>query len=100
MKAGHRATAAVAQLSLPSHYPISMYHGVASGTQRWCAQVRPPLYRAMHLGGLPVASRLRSIWNLDASAPPETFLQPLRAGWVGVESSPYIMYCSFMETYT
>ena len=100
MKAGRRATTTVTQLSLPSHYPISMYNGVARGTQRWCAQVRPPLYRTMRLGDLPVASRLRSIWNLDASAPPEIFLQPLRPGWVGLESSPYMMYCSFMETYT
>ena len=31
--------------------------------------------------------------------PPEAFLQPLQAGWVGLESSPYNMYCSFTETY-
>ena len=41
MKAGRRTTAAVTELSLPSHYPISMYNGVAGGTQQWCAQVRP-----------------------------------------------------------
>ena len=58
------------------------------------------LDRAMRLGDLPVASRLRSIWHLDASTPLEAILQPLRAGWVGLESSPYIMCCSFMETYT
>ena len=62
--------------------------------------MRHPLYRAMRLGDLPVASRLRSIWNLDASTLSEAFLQPLRTAWVGQESSPYIMYCSFMETYT
>ena len=45
MKAGRRATAAVTQLYLPSHDPISMW-------------------------------------------------------WVGLESSPYIMYCSFMGTCT
>ena len=100
MKAGHRAMAAVTQLSFPSHFPISMYNGVAGGTQRWCAQVQPPLYHAMRLGDLPVASRLCSIWHLDALTPPEAFLQPRRTGWVGLESSPYIMYCSFMETYT
>ena len=53
MKAGRRATAAVAPLSLASHYPISMYNGVAGGTRRWCAQVQPPLYRAMRLGVPP-----------------------------------------------
>ena len=61
MKAGRWATTAVTQLSLPSHSPIGMYNGVAGGTQRWCAQVRPPLYCAMRLGDLLVASRLRSI---------------------------------------
>ena len=99
MKVGRRATAAMTQLSLPSHYPISMYNGVAGGTQQWCAHVQPHLYRTMRLGDLPVASRLRCIWHLDASTPPEAFLQPLRTGWVGLESSPYIMYSSFMETY-
>ena len=100
MKAGRRATAAVTQMSLPSHYPVSMYNSVAGGTQRWCSQIRPPLYRAMRLGDLPLASRLRSIWRLEADAlPPEAFLQPLDTGWVGLENSPYIMYSSFMEVY-
>ena len=53
-------------------------------------------------GELVVASRVRSMWHLDASTPPplKALQQPLRAGWVGVESWPYIVYCSFMETYT
>ena len=62
--------------------------------------MRLPLYHAMRLGDLPVASRVRSIWRLDALVPPEAFLQPLRTGWVGLECSPCIMYNSIMEMYT
>ena len=56
MKAGLQAMAAVTQLSLPSHYPISLYNGVAGGTQQWCTQVQPPLYRALCLGDLHVCA--------------------------------------------
>ena len=98
MKAGRRATAAVTRLSLPSHYAIIMHNGVAGGTQRWCAQVQLPLYRAMRLGDLPVASRLRSICLLDTLVPREAFLQPLRTRLVGLEISPCIMYCTHART--
>ena len=54
----------------------------------------------MRLGDLCVASRLCSMWHLDASTHPEAFLQTLHTWWVGLESSPYIVCCSFMETYT
>ena len=31
--------------------------------------------------------------------PPDAFVQPSQTGWVSLESSPYVVYCSFMETY-
>ena len=81
---------------------MDMYNGVAGGIQRWSAKVRSPLFRAMRPGDLPVASRLRFIWHLETWVPPlpRTFLKPVHAAWVGLESSPYMMYCSFLETYT
>ena len=97
MKAGCRATAAVAQLSLASHYPISMYNDVAGGTRRWRAQVRSPLYRSMRLGDLLVASLVAcapsSAWTLPQ--PMRLFCIPYALG--GSAWSLALIVCSALS---
>ena len=94
-----RAVAPMSMSTLPAHYPIHMYNAVAGGIQRWSSAIRPPLPRAMRLANLPVASLLRNFWNISADSPPETFLQPVAAGWTGLCSALPTMVLSFMSTY-
>ena len=99
MASCRRAVAAVSMSTLPAHYPIHMYNAVAGGIQRWSSAIRPPLPRAMRLATLPFASLLRNFWNISADSPPETFLQPVAAGWTGLCSALPTMVLSFMSTY-
>ena len=98
MASCRRAVAPVSMSTLPAHYPIHMYNAVAGGIQRWSSAIRPPLPRAMRLANLPVASLLRKFWNIGADSPPETFLQPVAAGWTGLCSALPTMVLSFMST--
>ena len=98
LSACRRASLALRQLKLPSHYPVLMYNAAGGGMQRWMSGVRPPAYGTHRVCDHAAASVIRSItrWHTLASA---HFLQSITAGWTGVLPATVVMTTHFLLTY-
>ena len=98
MSASRKASIVLRYVRLPANYPILMYNASAGGAHRWLGGIRPPPPGLMRLSDHPAASALRATANWSP-IPSALFLQPLEAGWTGIQSTTVVMLLQFLLNY-
>ena len=98
MSASRKASIVLRYVRLPANYPILMYNASAGGAHRWLGGIRPPPLGLMRLLDHPAASALRATANWSP-IPSSPFLQPLEAGWTGIQSTTVVMLLQFLLNY-
>ena len=98
MNASRRASTVLRCIKLPANYPILMHNASAGGAHRWLGGIRPPSPGSMCLSDHPAASTLRATANWDL-VPSALFLQPLEAGWTGIQPTTIVMLQQVLLNY-